>query len=118
MTKKVFLSYSRKDLNVVRSVVDDLTAAGLHEPWYDQDLEGGKQWWDEIISRIQDSDLFLVILSRGSLESEACQLETRYAIDLGKEVLPVAAEQISLNLLPEHLATRQIVDYQGASKAG
>ena len=82
----VFVSYGRENDQAVRSLAHDLDALG-HSIWFDQALTGGRAWWDHILGRIRDSDVFLFALSPESLDSEACRQECSYAFKLGKTVL-------------------------------
>ena len=66
----IFISYNRKSGAIVKSLVDDIDALG-HKPWFDQDLSGGHQWWEEILKQIRECDVFIFILSPESLDSIA-----------------------------------------------
>jgi hypothetical protein len=113
----VFVSYGRENDQAVRSLAHDLDALG-HSIWFDQALTGGRAWWDHILGRIRDSDVFLFALSPESLDSEACRQECSYAFKLGKTVLPVlVADGIKADLLPPMLAQIQYVDYRGQDKS-
>ena len=67
---QVFISYSRKDLVFVERLAKDLQAAGL-QVWYDlSGLAAGTRWGKEIQSAIQQSQIFVVVLSPNSIDSE------------------------------------------------
>ena len=107
----VFISYSRQDQLVVRRLVDDLEALG-HTVWFDEELSGGQAWWDVVLLRIRQSDVFVMALGTDTLASTACTREYGYAVDLGKPLLPVMiAADVSTNLLPPAIARVQIVTY-------
>lgn len=110
--RKVFVSYSRVNLDAVKQLVDDLQAMGVNT-WYDQTLTGGQRWWDNILAGIRDCDIFLFALSPESWESEACRSELTYGLGLVKPILPVlVADGIKMNLLSAPLAEIQITDYR------
>lgn len=110
--RKVFVSYSRNNLEAVTHLVEDLQAMGVNT-WYDQTLTGGQRWWDNILAGIRDCDIFVFALSPESWESEACRSELTYGLGLGKPILPVlVADGIKMNLLPAQLAEIQITDYR------
>lgn len=46
-------------------------------------------WWKEIPRRIRKAGLFVHVASAASIGSAACQRELKYALALGKYVLPV-----------------------------
>jgi len=111
----IFVSYGRENHAVVRSLTQDLAEFG-HKIWFDQDLTGGRAWWDHILSRIRECDVFVVALSPESLDSEACTRECSYAFRLGKTLLPVLIADVRTELLPPILAEIQYVDYRRQDK--
>jgi hypothetical protein len=80
------------------------------DTWVDSSLHGGQDWWQEILRRIADCDVFIPIISRDALNSVACSREFDWAEALGKPVLPVAIEPPP-PALPGRLSRRQHVDY-------
>jgi len=86
---QVFISYSRKDLEFVQRLADDLIAAGL-EVWYDlSGLEAGSRWGGEIQKAIKASQYFIVILSSNSIASEWVEKEFLYADNLKLKIIPI-----------------------------
>lgn len=113
----VFVSYSRINLDVVTQLVADLQAVGV-DTWYDQTLTGGKTWWDEILNKIRECDIYIFALSPESWGSEACKEELKYVGQLGKPILPVLiSDGINLSLLPPPLNEIQVTDYRQRDKA-
>lgn len=114
--RKVFVSYSRTNLDVVTQLVEDLQAVGM-TTWHDQTLTGGQRWWDNILANIRDCEIFIFALSTESWESEACRSELAYVCGLGKPILPVlVADGINLNLLSAPLHEIQVTDYRARDK--
>jgi TIR domain len=93
---------------------DDFPSVDGHvlgcDTWYDSSLRGGQDWWDEIVRRIADCDIFIAIISRDVLNSTACRREFDWAELLNKPVMPVAVEP-SPKAFPWRLSKGQIVDY-------
>jgi hypothetical protein len=115
--KRVFVSYSRHNLDSVKEVINNLKAAGI-DVWHDQTLTGGQHWWDKILASIRERDVFILALSPESLESEACKSELSYVMQLGKAILPViVADGVNLNLLPHPLSEIQATDCRGDLKS-
>jgi hypothetical protein len=85
---RLFISYARRDMPVVAQLVNELREMG-HEPFYDQDLTGGQRWWDVLLTRIEESDGFLPVLSDAYIDSEACGQEAHWAADVGVPILPL-----------------------------
>src|SRR5262245_6056763 len=108
---KIFISYSRADLEAIKTLVEDLEDAG-HASWFDQALTGGQRWWDNILANIRDCEVFISGLTPDSLESQACKRELDYAARLGKPILPVQlSEDLQPNLLPPGLSELQCINY-------
>jgi len=109
---ELFISYSRLTLEPVKVLVQNFEAAG-HEVWLDQELTGGHAWWEQVLEKIRECDLFVFALAPEALDSEACKREYTYAFNLRKTILPVlVAGGVNLNFLPPALAVIHYVDYQ------
>src|SRR3954451_8019660 len=105
-----FASYSRKDEAAVRKLIADLGQAHL-SVWHDQALHGGDPWWQDILRRIRECEVFLSALSKTSLTSKPCLAELSYARALGLPVLPVQVGEVgNLRLTP--VADIQVIDYR------
>lgn len=108
--KRVFVSYSRQNLDAVKRLIHALNAVGV-DTWHDQTLTGGRPWWDDILANIRSCDIFIFALSPESWESEACKSELGYVVQLGKPILPVlVADGININLLSHPLNEIQVTD--------
>jgi hypothetical protein len=108
----IFISYNRMSESVAKNLINDIKLLG-HDVWFDQELSGGQTWWDQILLKIRECDLFVFILNPESLKSTPCKLEFSYADSLGKTILPVIVSgEISPALLPPALSQIQFVDYK------
>jgi hypothetical protein len=110
---RLFVSYSRKDEAKVHDLVADLerTPASV---WHDRELRGGDPWWQDILRRIRECDVFLFALSDNSLASKPCLAELSYARKLGVPILPVQIAHVGkLRLTP--VADIQVIDYRDRS---
>jgi len=86
----IFISYSRKD----RDKLDELvplfrTVYGNNSVWFDNDIQGGDNWWSRILQEIYKCKLFIFLVSDTSLDSEYCQKEIQEALRLSRRVLPI-----------------------------
>ncbi|MEI8366777.1 MAG: toll/interleukin-1 receptor domain-containing protein [Parachlamydiaceae bacterium] len=118
MKIKIFLSYSSKTNNSVEVLLNDLSQFPDYELWIDKKLSGGQQWWDEILLRIRDCDIFILALSQESQDSVACSLEYTYARRLRKHILPVlVGDNVRMNQLPSELKTVQFINYCNSDKS-
>ena len=110
MMRNFFLSYSRVDKDRLAHLLRGLDRLH-HHVWMDEQLEGGQQWWDEVLSQIRAADAVILALSPAVLDSTACLLEFRYARAVGKPVVPVMIDPVNPDLLPGELARVQLVDF-------
>jgi TIR domain len=112
--RKVFISYARANKSAVDELVEHLRELGC-ETWVDSALYGGQDWWQEILRRIADCDVFIPIISHDALNSVACAREFDWAEALAKPVLPVAIEPPSV-ALPTRFSRRQFIDYSKSAE--
>jgi len=106
--KKVFISYSRKDVNFARRLAADLEEAGFDVWWDISDLKGGDDWVRFIPTAIESSQYFVVLLSPASIQSEWVAKEYSYALRLRKKVVPAMIKPCDV---PFALNTINYVDF-------
>jgi hypothetical protein len=87
-TFRVFLSYSTKDLALAQQVEATMKAAGAEVFLADQSVQPGEVLKSKIAAAIHACDLFLVIWSKHSAESEWVRHEMGQAAALKKRVVP------------------------------
>jgi hypothetical protein len=87
--QKIFISYSRKDIDFVRKLAGDLEKAGYDVWWDITDLRGGDDWVRQIPEAIRLSQFFLVVLTPDSAESEWVRKEYTQALSLRKKIIPI-----------------------------
>jgi hypothetical protein len=105
----IFISYDRDDRPLTQQLSRQLRRVyGFDQVWYDENIRGGQDWWNEIRQQIATRDIFIYLLSDESAKSPYCQAEHAEAQRLNKEVLPVRIEP--LNDLPDFLKQIQYVD--------
>ena len=108
--KRVFISYSRRDLVFVEKFAEDLQKAG-YDVWYDlTDLEGGDRWAREIEDGIRTSDIFVIVISPDSVKSEWVEREFLYASNRMMKIVPVLYKMCEL---PLWLLNLHYIDLQG-----
>jgi Probable lipoprotein LpqN/TIR domain len=112
--RQLFISYARENKPDVEALVRDLDALG-YQTWVDSSLRGGQTWWEEILRRIGNCDVFVAIVSGHTLSSVACKRELEWALALNKPVLPLAVERLP-DALPRTLSMRQIIDYSRSGR--
>jgi hypothetical protein len=107
----VFLSYSRKDTDVMRRLLRDLRSQGL-QVWVDETgLEPGTPAWETAIGNaIENARSMVVILSPGAKESIWVGRELSYAETHNVRIFPVMARGDERSAIPIRLTSAQYVD--------
>ncbi len=91
----VFISYSRKDQDFVRTLYDALKAAN-RDAWVDwEGIPPTAEWLSEVYAAIDGADTFVFVLSPDSVASEVCGKEAAHAIESKKRIIPIVSRQVS-----------------------
>ena len=87
MNYDVFISYSRKDLQIVQQIKDDIETATAGRCWMDLNgIESGAvQFTSDIVNGIKECRVFLFMLSVHSQYSEFALRELNFAYNKAKE---------------------------------
>lgn len=101
---KVFISYSRRDLDFVDRLQSALEDAGVEASVDREDIEKGEAWWARIQQLITEADTVVFVLSPDSIASPVCQQEVDFAESLNKRFVPVVARDIAGLAAPAALA--------------
>ena len=107
-----FISYSRADSEFALELANELRSSDFNI-WLDQlDIPPGGRWDDEVERALRYCDIFMVILTPHSIDSNNVKDEIGYAIDSNKRILPVLLENAAV---PFRLRRFQYVDFTGKS---
>lgn len=109
---KVFISYSRQDLNFVQGFAQALMSNGVDVWWDLSSLQGGDNWTNEIPQAIENCDLCIVVLSPNAVQSEWVQKEYTYALNHKKRIIPILHQACKI---PFALVNINVIDVQGSS---
>jgi hypothetical protein len=110
MSTQVFISYSHSDTAFAGKLTKSLEQTG-YEVWLDRtDIQTGTRWDDEIVKGLNSSEIFLVLLSNKATASQNVKDEIGYALDHGKQILPILLEPCDV---PFRLSRVQYVDFTG-----
>ena len=91
-----FISYSRRDSEIVDRFAKELTKSGL-DFWLDrQDIKVGDAWRLEIVRAIDICDAFILILSRHSAVSDNVRKEVDLAQDSGRKIFVLLLDKITI----------------------
>ena len=106
----IFLSYSRKDIDFMQQLRDDLRAEGL-DIWTDESLvTGSKSWKQDVEHAIEESAALIVILTPNSKKSVWVREEMNYAEAQNVRIFPVLASGTPKESVPFGFITAQWVD--------
>jgi hypothetical protein len=107
----VFVSHSHRDNAWCRQFVPLLQQAGL-DVWYDEKgLSAGAAWISVIEKELQSREIFLLILTPDSWQSEWVQREIQLAMVTKRTIIPIKLQETALT---GFLLTVQWVDAMGA----
>ena len=109
---RLFISYSRKDIEFVEQLVDALKK---HDYFADYDLGGDYEnieggiaptdlWWEKLKDNISKADVVVFVVSPDSSKSKICDDEIAWAQQLSKRLIPIVWRPINLGSAPERLA--------------
>lgn len=98
----VFVSYSHADSQLVFPEIARLHGEG-YRIWFDEGIDPGNEWPDEIADALTRSTIFVVFISPRSAASRNVKNEINFALNNGKPIIAVHLEETSL---PSGLALR------------
>lgn len=97
-----FLSYARKDLNLVYEIYFALRDNPRFKLWFDiEDIRPTLYWEDEIKRGLDSCDAVILIASRFSLSSLFVAREWQYALEQGKPVYAWVIDDCAVSKLAE-----------------
>lgn len=91
----IFVSYAHKDGNKASEVIGKLQME-QYRVWYDEGIDPGTEWDENIAEHIENCEYFIALLSREYLVSSNCKDELNFARELEKPRLLIYLEDIQL----------------------
>lgn len=89
---KVFISYSRDDIEIAKDLKHDLETNHF-DVWLDvEGIETGDRWKDRLVNAIRTCSALVVVATPRSERSHWVMRELSYAIELGKPILTLLCE--------------------------
>jgi len=98
----LFISYSHKDSQIVFKEITGLFNVG-YRIWYDEGIDPGNEWPDEVAQALEKSAFFIVFISPNSINSQNVKNEINFALNKHK---PFLAVHITDTVLPSGLLLR------------
>src|ERR1700735_31980 len=103
-TAKVFISYSRRDLEFADRIDAALKARGFDTLIDRSEIYALEDWWKRIEALIAQADTIVFILSPDAVASDICQSEVRFAASLNKRLAPIVYHPVDDHAVPPELA--------------
>lgn len=91
----IFISYSHRNRLEAEVIIQRLMN-DRYRVWYDEGIDPGTEWDENIATHIEECGYFIALLSNEYLESSNCKDELNYARELEKPRLLVYLENIKL----------------------
>ena len=91
----IFVSYSHKDSKEVLEEIKTFQRLG-YRVWYDEGIDVGEEWPDEIADALKKSDKFVVFISSNSINSKNVKNEINYARDENKDFIAIHLSKTEL----------------------
>jgi hypothetical protein len=92
----IFTSYSHRDMREVFAVIKKL-ADGRYRIWYDEGVEPGNEWPEEVGRALLGSNLFVVFMSPAAIDSRNVRNEINLASSENKNILVVFLQPADLS---------------------
>jgi hypothetical protein len=112
---RIFISYSHIDLEWKDKLIAHLLSlkyANLAEIWADHQILPGERWDDKILTKLDESDIVLFLISANFMASKYIQeKEIKIAIEKNKKIVPVYLNFYSLG-------GTKLAPFQGLPKDG
>ncbi|MBK8200076.1 MAG: toll/interleukin-1 receptor domain-containing protein [Acidobacteria bacterium] len=114
---RVFLSYSRKDGDVMGRIAEGLQGAGFladfdkasHDPHnVTAGISAEDEWWKRLQEMIAAADVMVFLVSPDSATSPVCDEEIAYARALGKRIIAVLARPVDFAKAPPRLSALNV----------
>lgn len=106
---QIFVSYSRRDINIVQKLALDLEESGYDVWWDVSDLKGGDSWARTIEAALRASKYCLIVLSPDSIESIWVEKEYTFAIAQRLKIIPILFKSCQI---PMALANLHYIDFR------
>jgi formylglycine-generating enzyme required for sulfatase activity len=92
----IFVSYAHKDSDKVFPIIAEFHKAGF-PIWYDEGIDPGNEWPDEIGNALVKCSLFIVFISTSSAKSINVRNEINLALSENKQFIAIWLEDVLLS---------------------
>jgi WD40 repeat protein len=107
---QVFLSHAEEDAEIMEAIRRSLRRYG-YTVWTNKtDIQTSEDFQQAIERGIEQADNLVFLVSADSLQSDYCQYEVEYALQLNKRIIPILVRSVAVEALPEPLQDLQYID--------
>jgi len=92
----LFASYSHKNMREVFTVIKRL-AESRYRVWYDEGIEPGNEWPEEVGRAVTGCQLFVVFMSPQAMESRNVRNEINLAASENKAIMVINLQSVELS---------------------
>ena len=92
MTVKVFLSHSDKDKKIASELKSKLSKYKFFIFLAHEDIEGDSDWISKLYEEIQNSKIFIMLLTKNYHRSNYTEQEAGIALNCSKTILPISID--------------------------
>lgn len=110
-----FISYKTEEREVAQRVRQALALGTKSSIWWDQDLQAGGQWSEELDNAIAEAACIVVLWSSSSVESDWVQQECAVGKAAGK-LVPARIEECDIPLPYQQIQTANLTDWNGSEQ--
>lgn len=97
---KLFISYRSLDskkvdriISRLRTLQNDDGSSRFEKIWQDKsDINPGEDWWEAIVDGILECEVFVLMVSKESVQNVNCRAELSYAVNLNRPIVPIVLE--------------------------
>jgi TolB-like protein/Tfp pilus assembly protein PilF len=105
----IFVCYSHREEELIEAEIAALAARGIRIK-YDEGIEPGEAWQDEVADAIETCRAFLIFVSKHSVVSHDCRRELTFALSKKRPVVAVHLDDLELpSALRLQLGDRQAI---------
>jgi len=112
-----FISYHQSDL-AIATTIKALISGGQRQVWIDF-VESAKnaEWLDTVYKGIENSDVFIFILSPDSNSSQVNMMELQHAVRNGKRLVPVCVRPVDYKTVLKELAVINWIMFTNSNRS-
>jgi hypothetical protein len=105
----IFVCYSHREEELIEAEIAALAVRGIRVK-YDEGIEPGEAWQDEVADAIETCRAFLIFVSKHSVVSHDCRRELTFALSKKRPVVAVHLDDLELpSALRLQLGDRQAI---------